>query len=79
MNLIKKLSTLKTKAYASLTALTLSVMVPAMAFADSALETGAKTKIDEIAATVGVVGVAVLAIVGAIAAVQVVMRMLKKS
>lgn len=80
MNPLNKLSEVKkTKAYASLSAFALAVLVPVAAFADSALETGAKTKIEEIASTVGVVGVAVLAIAGAVAAVNVVMRMMKKS
>ena len=78
--MLNKLSLVKSKAYASLTAFALAVLVPSMAFADyTALETGAKTQIDSIAATVGTIGIAVLAIVGAIAAVNVVMRMLKKS
>ena len=80
MNLINKLSTVKAKAFASVTAFALTVIVPALAFAQtSALETGAKEGITKIASTVGVIGVAILAIVGAIVAVNVVMRMLKKS
>lgn len=78
--MLNKLSHVKSKAYASLTAFALAVLVPAAAFADnSALETGAQTQITSIASTVGTIGVAVLAIVGAIVAVNVVMRMLKKS
>ena len=78
-NLLNNLSAVKSKAYAALTALALAVMVPTAAFAESALETGAKAEITTIAGTVGTIGVAVLAIVGAICAVNVVMRMLKKS
>jgi len=78
MNLLNKLPAVKAKVFASLTALSLSVLVPAMAFADD-LETGAQAEITKIATTVGTIGVAVLAIVGAVAAVNVVMRMIKKS
>lgn len=78
--MLKKLSTLKSKAFASLTAFALAVLVPAAAFAaESALETGAKSKIEEIATMVGNIGLAVLAISAAIIGVTYVMRMMKKA
>jgi len=80
MNLIKNLSHVKAKAYASLTALALTVMVPALAFADNtALETGAKTEIEGLATTVSTLGVTILLVVGAVVAVTLVMRLMKKA